>query len=78
MDDPRTDSLQAQRLRDMAREQLDEAARCSNPAQRDMLLKQALGTLAEARRLRAALADAQNLPRAGHANLLSFRGTKQP
>lgn len=75
MNDLRTDSVQAQCLRDMAREKLDEAARCPDPAQRDMLLKQALATLAEARRLRAALADAQSLP---HAVLLPFRRTKQP
>lgn len=52
MDAPKTAPIGAQRLRDMARQHLDEAAWCSDTAQRDALLHQAVAMLAEARRLR--------------------------
>lgn len=41
----------AQRLRDRAKRQLDEAALCNDLAQRDVLVQQAVDMLAEARRL---------------------------
>ncbi len=77
MNDLQIDAFEARLLRDMARQNLDEAARCPDPARRDVLLHQAVALLAEARRLRDP-ADAQATPRANRDDPLNLQRTEQP
>lgn len=52
MSDPETATTQVQRLRSDAAARLNDAAQCSDPAQRDGLVSEALALLAQARVLR--------------------------